>query len=387
MAEVPIIAQEFAGAEGAKKGAGGKALPVVLAGLALVAAVVLAFADETGDERMAQVQIGKIISDAVEQKFYEYPYALLVSPLNVNRSKKELQVSNSDIAADPGLAEDIARSVQGRFVLMGSLSKLGTQYILSAELNDLESGQLLSKVRLTEESESRIIGSLVDTLCSRLQTRLSRHLGVRDNHEIVSVGELTTPSLEAYGHFVRGFELYQSGYLNEGIEQLVEATRIDSEFALAYSVTACALSFAQEDSLSMVYQDKAFEFTDRFKGNSKEALIFRGNEGWFADDKLRCEKNYRLLTELYPDDREGFHYYGLYYHYLEGDYPSAIELYDRAIALTPDYFPIYRDKAYALKEVEGEDAAVLLLQGYLRVYGDGPGADSARDAIAEIRGV
>ena len=43
--------------------------------------------------------------------------------------------------------------------------------------------------------------------------------------------------------------------------------------------------------------------------------------------------------------------------------------------------------AYALKEVEGDDAAVLLLQGYLRAYGDGPGADSARDAIAGIRGV
>ena len=408
MEEVPIIARESAGFAAQEKTGKGKALALVLVlvvfavvGALLLlrgretqenavvgkpALVVLAFADETGDERLARVQIGRIVSDAVEQKFYEYPYARLISPLNVSRSKKELGVGDADIAADPDLATDIARSVEGRFVLMGSLSKLGAQYILSAELNDLESGQLLSKVRLTEESEDRIVGSLTDTLCARLQTRLSRHLGVRDNHEILSVGKLTTPSLEAYGHFVRGFELYQSGYLNEGVEQLIAATRIDSEFAMAYSVAACALSFAQEDSLSMVYQNKAFEFADRFKGNSKEALIFRGNAGWFADDKARCEKNYRLFTELYPDDREGFHYYGLYFHYLQNDFPRAIELYDWAIALTPDYFPIYRDKAYALKELAGEDAAVLLLQGYLRAYGDGPGAGSARDAIAEIRG-
>ncbi len=407
MADVPIAAHGGANTGTGKGTRRGRVLALValaIAAVALVAVyfasqgresavadkpslVVLAFHDETGDERLARVQVGKIISDAVEQRFYEYPYARLVSPLNVNRSKREMQVVDSDIAANPGLAADIARAVGGRFVVMGSLTHLGSQYILTAELNDLQSGQLLGKVRLTEVSEERIVGPLIDSLCAQLQTRLSRHLGVRDKHKIVTVGELTTSSLEAYGSFVRGFELYQSGYLQEGVEELIAATRIDSEFALAYSVAACALSFTTQDSLSMVYHHKALEFKDRFQGNSKEALIFRGNAGWFDDDKPRCEKNYKLLTELYPDDRESYYYYGLYFHHLQRDFPRAIELYDRAIALTPDYFPIYRDKAYALKEVEGADAAVHLLQEYLRAYGDGPGVDSARDAIAEIRGV
>ena len=37
-------------------------------------------------------------------------------------------------------------------------------------------------------------------------------------------------------------------------------------------------------------------------------------------------------VELYPDDRAGYYYYGLYFQYLANDNAKEIEQYDRAIA-------------------------------------------------------
>ena len=93
----------------------------------------------------------------------------------------------------------------------------------------------------------------------------------------MSVGELTTTSLEAYSQFLQGFELYQSGAFHPGIDMMIRATEIDTNFALAYSVIACAYSLAKEDGPSETYKLKSLNYKDRFKGISKESLIFKGN--------------------------------------------------------------------------------------------------------------
>lgn len=349
---------------------------------------VVSFADATGDERLKGVQIGKIIGSAVEQKFYEYPHVRLVSPLFVGRAKRELGYGDQDIAADPSLAEQIARKAQGNLVIAGSLARLGGQYILAAELTDLRGEQigLLSSFRLSVDREDEIIGMMIDSLCAKFQRRLSDELGIREVGHIAPIGELATESLDAYGHFVRGYNLFRGGELMAGFAELAKATEADPDFAMAYSEAICALSFAKEDSLYNIYHAEAQRFKDELKGNSKEALLYRGNMAWGVDAET-CRKSYQLITEMYPDDRDGYLYHGLYFHYIEGDYAKAIEEYDKAIKLTPDYFPAYRDKAYALQEVEDDDVAVALLREYLRNYGDGPGAEYARQTIAEIRGV
>jgi adenylate cyclase len=346
---------------------------------------VVGFSDNTGSERLERAQIGKILGDAIVQKFYEMPGIQLVSPLRVMRAKRELGISEDQLADDPSLIEDIASEVDGKLAISGALTAFGDKYILTASLDDVAAGELLGSYRLENSSEDQILGVLVDSLCGQFQERLAEIFGIGVDHEIVGIGALTTTSLDAYAHFVRGFELYQSGVFDTGIDELVRATEIDTNFALAYSVTSCAYAFAKEDSLSNVFLERARRYSDRFTGFSKESLLFRGNIAWMDGDLAQCRQNYELITELYPDDREGFHYTGLYYHYLEGDYERAISFYDEAIALSPEYFAMYRDKAYATAHLYGVESAIESLQGYLREYEDGPGAEHARFVIADLR--
>ncbi len=314
---------------------------------------VVSFGDETGDENLKRVQIGKIINNAVVQKFYEFPHVQLVSPLQISKAMKELDIQKDRLAQDPGLAETIARETNGRLMVAGTLSKLGSSFILSANLNDLAKEKLLANFVLKETSEENILGSLIDSLCTKFQQRITRAFQIEESvpYKALSIGELTTPSLEAYAHFVKGNDLYKSGNFQTGVKELTLATEIDSNFALAYSLLACAYSLtknAGDDQLSAQYFKKARKFRSRFTGISKGTLIFRGNDAWYDENLEECAKNYRLITELYPDDRDGYYYYGLYFAYLKHNDVEAIKQYRKAIELSPEWYPTYRDMAYSL---------------------------------------
>ncbi|KAB2878880.1 hypothetical protein F9K33_11535 [bacterium] len=351
---------------------------------------VIAFSDDTGDERFQKVQIGRVINDAMVQKFYEFPAVQLVSPLRIARAMKELQIDDQSIAGKKELAEKVAKETNSRLMITGSLKKFGDTFILAADLNDLEEERLLGSFVLQEVKEESILGRLIDSLCMKFQMKISDEFSLKDTSKFkfLSINELTTKSLEAYSYLVRGWEMSMSGLFHPGIDEMIKAVEIDTNFALAYSLISCNASFNKEDSLSAVYGQKAFRFKDKFRGRtSKEALIFQGNLGWFENDVEECERNYRLITELYPDDREGYYYYGSYLAYLKKDYKKALEVYEKARTLTPDYFPVIRDIAYITKELRGADEGVKIIQEFIRNHPNDQSLEYARKMIAQFRGV
>ncbi|MBX7151786.1 hypothetical protein K1X84_09100 [bacterium] len=348
----------------------------------------LSFSDQTQDEHLKSVHIGKIITDAMVQKFYEFPHVQLVSPIRLAKISRNFDISDDELSNNPDLAEKIGREANSRLMINGKLSKLGNTFILSADLNDLEEEKLLATFVVKEDMESSILGVLIDSLCMKFQQKITEVFKVKDSTATTSIRleDLTTSSLEAYHHFVKGYELHVFGRSLEAIGEFEKAIALDSNFALAWSLIGCVYSFAKmEDKMPPYYLDKIQSFKDRFKGTSKEALIFRGNLGWVNNDEQLCFNSYRLITELYPDDREGYYYLALFQHYVRHNYAQAIENYEKALMLTPDYFPIQRDRAYAVKEVRGVDEAVKLLQEFIRLYPNAPGVDLARNQIAELR--
>ena len=361
--------------------------------------VVTDFSDNTGDERMGQLQIGRILGDAVEQKFYEYLPVHLVSPLRVETARQEL--GHTDGEVDAGALAEIAREAGGRLVISGSLARLGGSFVLRAELNDLTDGATLGRFQKQNASEEEVLG-LVDSLCTHFQQRLVDVLNIGTNADLVlePVGELTTFSLEAYGHFQRGHDLYHGGRILEGAEELVKAVAIDSTFALAASDAACAFSFAKEYDRETVYFALARrQAGDNLRsGMSKGALIFQGNDAWLSDPPrpADAQAHYETIVRLYPDDPDGYYYTGMVHTYLQPDHAAggdkdeellkAIEYFERAAQRGPGYFPIYFDWADAIRQREGSQAAAGFLREYLKEFGEGPGAESARKAVADLRG-
>jgi len=156
--------------------------------------------------------------------------------------------------------------------------------------------------------------ALVDSACFAFRDRLADVFDFEtEEGRIAPIGDMTTKDLTAYQHLVKGHDLTYAGYFEEGARELIKATQVDTQFALAYSITACTLSFAKQDSLSAHYFALAQRFAgDRLlTGSSLASLIFQGNSAWGAGDAKTCCDRYRLATELYPDEREDFLYHEL----------------------------------------------------------------------------
>ncbi|HCR17896.1 MAG TPA: hypothetical protein DIU35_10475 [Candidatus Latescibacteria bacterium] len=195
--------------------------------------------------------------------------------MQIMKVKKELQIQDKEVAKDLSLAEQVAKGANRSFIVSGALTRQGEKFVLSANLNDLEKERLLVAIQLQGSTEASILGSLVDSLCHKFQKKLIAELQIKEEaaHEIVNVGELTTTSLEAYSQFLQGFKLYQSGAFHPGIDMMIRATNL----SLAYSVIAFTYSLAKKDGPSETYRLKSLNYKDRFKGISKESLIFKGN--------------------------------------------------------------------------------------------------------------
>ncbi len=362
------------------------------------ALAVLGIDDRTGDE---DGYLGRIAHDAVEQYFYEFQPIRLVSPLRVARAKRELGLQEG--AFDLASIDTLTSLIDIRIASTGQLTRPGGQLHFNASLYDLEGeGKVLVRRSWTADDDDQLL-SLVDSACTAFQQRLADVFGFEvDDIRIARVGDMTTRNLVAYEHFVRGHDLTYAGYLDEGAAELMKATQIDTGFALAYSITACALSFDRQDSLSDHYFGLAMQHADErlVESTSLEALIFQGNAAWGAGDAAGSCSKYHLATQLYPDEREGYLYHGLCQQYLvaqdarnAGDDEARLAAFERAgedfemaASLSPGFFPIYHDWALVTKELEGTDAAVRMLANYLREYGDGPGGDAARRQLAQLRG-
>ena len=182
---------------------------------------VIAFSDDTGDERFQKVQIGRVINDAMVQKFYEFPAVQLISPLRIARAMKELQIDDQSIAGKKELAEKVAKETNSRLMITGSLKKFGDTFILAADLNDLDEERLLSSFILQEVREESILGRLIDSLCMKFQRKISDEFSLKDTSKFkfLSINELTTNSLEAYSYLVRGWEMSMSGLFHPGIDE------------------------------------------------------------------------------------------------------------------------------------------------------------------------
>ncbi|MBT3341577.1 MAG: adenylate/guanylate cyclase domain-containing protein, partial [Gemmatimonadetes bacterium] len=222
------------------------------------AMAVMGIEDRTGDD---DAYLGRIAHDAIEQYFYEFQPIRLVSPLRVARARRELGLD--DGASDLASIASLTSAIDIRLAATGQLTRRGEQLHFTASLYDLAGeGKVLVRRSWTADNDNQLL-ALVDSACTAFQQRLADVFEFEmDDFRIARAGDMTTHNLDAYAHFVRGHDLAYAGFLEEGASELIKATQIDTGFALAYSITACALSFDKQDSLSGHYFNLALQHAD-----------------------------------------------------------------------------------------------------------------------------
>jgi len=322
---------------------------------------VMAIDDKTQDAELARADVGDILANAFVQILNDCQGVQVVSPARIQSALARHKRGFAATARDPALVQRICRDTGANTILTGSLAHIGGTFVLNANLTDLAGGKLLGGYEAQASTTAELLPALTAHVApmvkeSLLQTAMTLPAGS-------DVTAITTEYMAAYRHYVRGLELNNSGHFADARVELERAAGIDSSMALVWGELACTYSFLQEEELSRQAQERAMAGRSRL--NRRERLWVEANAVFLSGDGARYRAALEDYRREFPDDRQATYYIGIAWRWLDNDCETAIAAFEKAYALTPEYYPISRDLVDCHLQLGQKEAAIATLNRYL----------------------
>ena len=348
----PIESQELVSAEANTKPASKRLIPWAAGAAALL---ILFFArgwftgessiqDVVADENsIAVLFIENMADPSDENRNAEMVKMLLTTDLAQAKSLRVIGTQRLyDIAKqkhsgdskliDRSNATEIAKEARARWMLTGSFTAVGSNIILTTEIQNVKDGRILEAQRATGSD----LFELVDILSREVKNALGviNVSGEIDN----PVKEITTSSVEAYQYYLEGLELINEVNFSKSIEMFDKALAIDSTFTQALYEKAVAWWWERKpDPISMVR--KLDPYIDDLP--DKERMLIQGLDAILKYENQSSLLIFTSLVEKYPDDKQAHYSLGeVYYHY-PADLLQALAAFESAIELDPGFLLAY----------------------------------------------
>ncbi len=279
--------------------------------------VVLAdFANSTGDP-----VFDGTLKQALAVDLEQSPFLNILSDRKVGETLKLMgRAPTEHVTAD--VARELCLRTGSKAVIGGSISNLGSQYVISLDAVACNTGDNLAKERADAASKEGVLKAL-DTAAAAIRPRLGESLASVQKFDVPV--EATTPSLEALKAYSMAITTGRAKGSAEAIPFLKRALELDPNFAMAYVGLAVDYSNLGQASLAVDYARKAYALRDRVSDREKyriSAFYFQ-----FATGEVeKATEAYELWAKSYPRDMVPHGNLGVLY--------STLGQYDKAIAET-----------------------------------------------------
>ena len=236
---------------------------------------------------------------------------------------------------DEETGREIAMREGVKICIVPSISKIGTQYILTVKILDSETAEILRSDVLYAKSQDEIIQKL-----DQLTKRIRRNLG-ESRYKIAgqskSLAKVTTSSLEALKQYSLGIENHLNADFEKARSHYENALRIDSNFTAAKASLGNILFEIFNREIGCELLKEAILTIDNLTEREKLGILafYAVNVENDMDKGIEFTKT---LIELYPDDAIPHNNLGWYYQNM-GNYEKAVEEYKIALRIDP-YFMI-----------------------------------------------
>jgi eukaryotic-like serine/threonine-protein kinase len=204
---------------------------------------------------------------------------------------------------DERVTKDVAREIcerQGlKAMLVGSISSLGSHYVITLEAINAHTGDAIAREQSEAESKEKVLAALGQA-ASHLREKLGESLSSIKRYD-VPVEEATTSSLEALKNFSLGSEQFRAGHLQEALSFYKRAIELDPNFAMAHARLAVYYGNNGQQELAEQYAKKAFELRDRVSERERYYI----SEKYYSYITGEIDKTIEVLqawTRTYPND-------------------------------------------------------------------------------------
>jgi serine/threonine protein kinase/tetratricopeptide (TPR) repeat protein len=288
--------------------------------------VVLAdFDNKTGDT---------VFDDALKQALAvdlgQSPFLNILSERRVGETMQLMGRKPGDkITLD--VAREICLRTGTKALLNGSISRLGTQYVIGLEAVNCNTGDVLAKEQGEASAKESVLKTL-DQVATSMRTKLGESLASVQKFDVPI--EATTNSLEALKAFSMGVRVAREKGPAEGISFYKRAIELDPNFATAYALRGLNYANLGQPTRAAEDLEKAYQLRDRV--SEREKLRISANYYYIVTGELEKEaQTYQLWVQSYPNDSVPHGNLGANYSAL-GQYDQALPELKKGIALAPD---------------------------------------------------
>jgi tetratricopeptide (TPR) repeat protein len=316
--------------------------------------------------------LGKITANLLIADLSESQYLNVVSSQRLDAIARLLEKEGPG-TSDSGSAMQIAARSGAKWMLSGSLIQIEPRIILTCEIADVATGDLIATQRMTSDDGDDLF-STVDKLTVRIKNDLALPLAAQSEPD-QQVAKMTSHSPSAYRHYLAGVANYNRYYNAEALESFRKALQIDSTMAMAYYYISLILDTRSIEN-AILHLDHA---------SSRDRNFIRSREAFLAGDFDLAIRLLQEIIERNPDDKEALFRTGLC-HAMLLEFEAAIRYYQRAVEVDPLDKMIYNQMAYTYDWMGELDKSLESIDMYISIAPNEPNPFDSRGDIYSRNG-
>jgi eukaryotic-like serine/threonine-protein kinase len=263
--------------------------------------------------------------------------------------------------ADERITNDVGREICQRegikAMLTGSISSLGSHYVIDLNAVNAQSGDSLAREQAEAGSKEEVLKTL-DKAASNLRGKLGESVASLQKFA-TPLQQATTSSLEALKAFSQGQAAHSRLDDDVAVPHLKRAIELDPNFATAYATLGVVYSNLTQGTLSRENLKKAFDLKDR--ASEREKLYISAH--YYDEATNQADKAieiYEQWKKTYPRDTIPWDNLSLRYEAL-GDHEKALQNAAEAMRIDPKDLYSYQNLASAYQSSGRYDEAKAVL--------------------------
>ena len=290
------------------------------------------FANATGDP-----VFDGTLRQGLAVQLEQSPFLSLISEQRIQQTLR-LMGQPADTRLTPGLAEEICQRTGSAAVLEGSITPLGSQYVLGLRAKNCRTGDVLDEEQTQAARKEDILGAL-SQIASKFRTRVGESLTTVEKHD-TPLADATTPSLEALKAYSAASRVLSSTGDAAALPLFKRATEIDPKFAMAYAWLGRVYGDIEDPALSAESTSKAYQLRDRASDREK-FYITASYDTQVTGNLEKAQMTCEAWAQTYPRERAPHDFLaGIIYPPI-GKYEKAVDEAEKAIDLDPDFAIVY----------------------------------------------
>jgi DNA-binding winged helix-turn-helix (wHTH) protein/tetratricopeptide (TPR) repeat protein len=296
------------------------------------------------DNRTGNPVLDGSVEYALERELSNSQFVIVV-PRERSNDALRLMKKPLDTKIDAALGGEICLRDGGiRVLLTGRIERLGTTYVLSAQLVDPVSGVVVASMSEEDAADSQMAAA-IRRLSNRVRGTLGekRDLIQQSEKRLEKVTTLSLHALQLYTQALQSTDEVAAGLLERALQD-------DPRFASGHLLLASIYRTSDKWTEAEAHYQKAFELADFT--TDRERFFILGSYYWAVTrETQKAADAYETCLQLYPDhfrcaDSLAHLYVGL------GSVEDATRLLARLADLSPSDLPANAKAAWAKAIVE-----------------------------------